>query len=351
MRIGIGSLFGPALLGLGLLGHSAAAQTPTPAPTPTPPAIASPAPMDSAASAARVTEFCNKVVFDRPRTAEEVALAKSCLEAIKLQQEIEKASRPPDIATLLIGMGGMIAAFLALMSAGIGYLAKTNSERRYIKLQETHAKADHERTAAQERALRRETRTLTLLDTLAGDTPPKRSYAATGLISIMQANKEDNRQETDMIVAALLARVRDPALTPGEQKYIGDEIAKFFNARAASYKLSDFNLQQVRLPKAYLAKINAANVDFFESDLSGASFRGATLHNAVFLNAELRGVQFAEANLGGADLRGARLQGALLANASGLEAAKFDASTIADASTTWPRGFDPAARGITIKAG
>jgi hypothetical protein len=285
----------------------------------------------------------------------EIGLAKSCFEAFKLQQEVEKlkldnkkARTPPDLISILLGMGSMIAAFFALIGALIGYYSKSAAERSFAKLQAEHAKAEFERKTVADRNARREERALALLDTLSGDMPAKRSFAVAGLLSNIAANTEEERQETEMVIAALLARVRDPALTLGESKYIADELGKFFKTRSANYKLSAFNLQQARLLKAYWAGLDASNADFFEADLSGSSLRGANLSNAVFLGANLSGVQMAEASLAGADLRGAILKGTLLADAKGIEAAKMDATTIADASTTWPSGFEPATRGVTI---
>jgi uncharacterized protein YjbI with pentapeptide repeats len=347
-------------LGLGLSAH---AQTPAPAPTPTASGPAAPSATATAGqSAEKVTRLCAKVTFDSEMSLAEIALAKQCLEAVKVQQENtklelesarlklenEKANRPPDILSVFLGMGSMIAAFFALIGALIGYYSKSAAERSYAILQARHAKEDYERKTIAERNARREERALSLLDTLSGDSPAKRSFAVAGLLSNIAANTEDERQETEMVISALFARVRDAALTLGESKYIADELGKFFKTRSANYKLADFNLQQARLLKAYWAKLDASNADFFEADLSGSSLRGANLSNAVFLGANLSGVQMAEASLAGADLRGANLKGALLADAKGVEAAKMDATTLADAATTWPPGFDPAARGVKI---
>jgi uncharacterized protein YjbI with pentapeptide repeats len=102
----------------------------------------------------------------------------------------------------------------------------------------------------------------------------------------------------------------------------------------------------VRLAKAYLPDLDGRYADFFEADLSDASLRRAQLQNATFRNANLRNSVFAEADLEGADLRGAHLGGARLDEARNLDKARFNAETTWDRSTSWPAGFDPAARGL-----
>lgn len=361
-------------LALGLFGLSAYAQTPAVSPSAAPGG-----PAAVAQAAETVKRLCAKVTFDSEMTPQEIATAKQCLDAINVQQnnakldlenerlrlEVQKAKAGPDptaqFLSLLATAGPMAAAAFAFMGAVIGYWFKANEERRLAVLQaqhardefarkSTHDKEEFERKAAAERDERREIRALSLLDTLSGDSPAKRSYAVAGLLSNIAANTEDERQETEMIIAALFARVRDTKLELGESKYIADELGKFFRTRSANYKLADFNLQQARLLKAYWAKLDATNADFFEADLTETSLRGANLTGAVFKGANLSGVVFVDAILNGADLRGANLQGALLADAHGLETTKLDATTIANAATTWPPGFDPVARGVTIVA-
>jgi len=352
------------VLAMGLLGVSAHAQTPAPS-SPTTPGLPA-APTAAAQAADKVTRLCANVTFDKEMSQQEITLAKQCLDAINVQQansklelenerlklEVDKAKAPPDptakLFALLATIGPMGAAFFALIGALFGYWSKSNEERKLAQLKSEHARDEFQRKTLAARDERREVRAMALLDTLSGDSPAKRSFAVAGLLSNINANTEDERQETEMVIAALFARVRDPALSLGESKYIADELAKFFRARAANYKIAEFNVQQARLLKAYLAKLDATNADFFEADLSGSSLRSANLTNVIFKDANLSGVVFAEANLGGADLRGANLKGALLADAKGLEAAKMDATTIADAATTWPPGFDHAARGVKM---
>ena len=73
----------------------------------------------------------------------------------------------------------------------------------------------------------------------------------------------------------------------------------------------------------------------------GADLRRADLFGADLEGVDLSGADLNEANLYEADLNGADLGGALLSgvNLTGARANK---------NTTWPKGFDPVAAGVTF---
>ena len=75
---------------------------------------------------------------------------------------------------------------------------------------------------------------------------------------------------------------------------------------------------------------------------AGAYLAGAYLAGAYLAGADLAGANLAGAYLAGADLTGADLAGAYLTGAN-------LAGAIADQFTQWPDGFDPAARGVTVR--
>jgi len=73
------------------------------------------------------------------------------------------------------------------------------------------------------------------------------------------------------------------------------------------------------------------------ANLRGANLRDAYLGGAYLYGADLYGADLYGADLYGADLYGADLRGAYLRDA------------FANKFTRWPDGFDPAARGVTIR--
>jgi len=86
------------------------------------------------------------------------------------------------------------------------------------------------------------------------------------------------------------------------------------------------------LTRAYLAR-----ADLTGAYLAGADLGGAYLTGADLTGADLGGAYLGEAYLAGADLGRAYLGGAYLGRAK------------ADQFTRWPDGFDPAARGVTVR--
>lgn len=104
--------------------------------------------------------------------------------------------------------------------------------------------------------------------------------------------------------------------------------------RPASSRGAQFDGADLR--GAVLAGADLSGADFDGSKLEGASFSGAKLEGASFKGAVLTGARFTDA-----DLRGAHLEGAMLQDVNFDRALLTD--TTSDASTTWPRGFQPPA--------
>lgn len=322
-----------------LVTATAAAQQPAPT---DPVQTVAPAP-----SPAADPSVCADLTRDRPATKDYLDFVKACQETFRLQAEVEqiKTSTANSMFASMVSLGPLFGALVALISAGIGYSMKSGTEKRLMLAQQEH-----------ERATRRENRTMHMLNELSGNDAPRQSFAAAGLLSLIREVMEDARlspaersREASMLVTAMLARLRDPDLRPAEVKYMADGLHKIFSGdkkKPAPFKPSDFNLQQVRLAKAYLADFDGRYADLFEADLSDASLRRAQLQNATFRNANLRNSVLAEADLEGADLRGAHLEGARLDEARNLDKARFNTETTWSRSTTWPAGFDPAARGL-----
>ena len=91
------------------------------------------------------------------------------------------------------------------------------------------------------------------------------------------------------------------------------------------------------LTGADLTGADLYEADLTRADLTGADLTGADLYGADLTRADLTGADLTRADLGGADLGGAYLGGAYLGRAK------------ADQFTRWPDGFDPAARGVTVR--
>jgi len=114
-------------------------------------------------------------------------------------------------------------------------------------------------------------------------------------------------------------------------------------------------LDHVDLHRASLHHCDLSGRDLSGRDLRHADLRGARLEGTLLTGADLRfanlrhadlrgaflaGARLLEADLGGADVRGADLSGA-----RNLAMALLRDAT-ADATTTWPAGFDAAAAGV-----
>ncbi len=101
--------------------------------------------------------------------------------------------------------------------------------------------------------------------------------------------------------------------------------------------LGGANLWGANLGGANLRGANLGGADLGGADLGGADLRGADLWGADLWGADLRGADLWGADLWGADLWGADLGGADLWGAN------------ANEGTRWPDGFDPAARGVSVR--
>jgi hypothetical protein len=106
--------------------------------------------------------------------------------------------------------------------------------------------------------------------------------------------------------------------------------------------LSGANLNRANLPGADLSDANLPGADLSRANLSDAYLSYANLSYANLSDADLSGANLSGANLSGANLSGAYLSGA---NLSGAYLSGADANSLA----TWPTGFDPVARGVTIR--
>ena len=92
-------------------------------------------------------------------------------------------------------------------------------------------------------------------------------------------------------------------------------------------------------------------INFNEADLTRADLRKSKLHSANLQGACLLGARLEQAVLREADLRNADLGEAILYGANfgraELEGARF-ADAKSDATTVWPKGFDPKIAGLLV---
>ena len=117
------------------------------------------------------------------------------------------------------------------------------------------------------------------------------------------------------------------------------------NLRHAYLRYANLGGADLRVANLWEADLRDANLgyaDLRDANLRGADLRGANLGYAYLRGANLGYAYLRGANLGGANLRGANLGGANLRGANLRDA-------FANKFTRWPDGFDPAARGVTIR--
>jgi uncharacterized protein YjbI with pentapeptide repeats len=119
---------------------------------------------------------------------------------------------------------------------------------------------------------------------------------------------------------------------------------------------------------AYLANRELEGICFDSSDLRGSDFTGADLYGAnlsdgnfdscVFVGADLRWAYMYRASFRNADMRDVRFSLSELASPLDLSSVDFSnanldgadfTGAIYDSETVFPDGFDPAARGLTVK--
>jgi uncharacterized protein YjbI with pentapeptide repeats len=111
--------------------------------------------------------------------------------------------------------------------------------------------------------------------------------------------------------------------------------------------ISDANFENAKLRKAVIRYAVASDAKFQGADLQGALLRYSVLSDARFTGADCRGADFSYSLLTDADFSGADLRGAIFSNA--MLGERFDANTVYDETTKFPAGFDPAAKGLTLK--
>ena len=115
--------------------------------------------------------------------------------------------------------------------------------------------------------------------------------------------------------------------------------------------LTDADLRGFDLVGVDLEGVTLMGADLTDANLEGANLYWCLATDAVFERADLRGVCFRGGQLGKADFRYARLQGADFGgdNLSGRDADLTGAALACaeyDASTVFPKGFDPRAAGM-----
>ena len=137
--------------------------------------------------------------------------------------------------------------------------------------------------------------------------------------------------------------------------------ANLYGANLTGADLTGADLIRADLTGAGLTGANLTGADLTGADLTGADLTGADLTGADLTRANLTGAGPTRANLTGADLTGANLTGADLTGADLIRADLTGADltganlygadlteAIACRHTTWPDGFDAAARGVKI---
>lgn len=127
-------------------------------------------------------------------------------------------------------------------------------------------------------------------------------------------------------------------------RFVGQDLT----ASDFSYSvISDADFQNAKLHKAVMKYTVASDARFQRADLRGALLRYSVLTDVRFTEADCRGTDFSYCLLTDADFSGADLRGAIFSNA--MLGGRFDDKTVYDQSTKFPVGFDPKARGLTLK--
>ena len=108
--------------------------------------------------------------------------------------------------------------------------------------------------------------------------------------------------------------------------------------------LKHMNFSGAFMKEAHLQRANLEGALLGFARLEGAHLRFARLEGAYLFGANLKGADLRGAYLEGADLKGADLRGAYLEGAD-LDGANLDRAQYNE-STSFPKGFDPKARGL-----
>jgi len=167
-------------------------------------------------------------------------------------------------------------------------------------------------------------------------------------------NSESDRGPIIEVLSAY-ARTRSPwPVVSGPTKPIDDLTT--MATRAADIQASLTVLG--RIPHVADVPVRLPATDLRKARLRTADLRGALLGSSNLQMSRLTDALLVECDLGGADLRGASLARADLSrsNLCGANLREIDLSqslmrgAAADASTRWPRGFDPMAAGVNLEA-
>jgi len=125
--------------------------------------------------------------------------------------------------------------------------------------------------------------------------------------------------------------------------------------RSERDSLAAADLRAIDFGGCNLQGVCATKADFRGADLRGADLSDADLTGACLESANLRGARLCRTRLSGTSLQGADLRGAdfrardliLALTEDFLAGAEFRGAFYCSA-TSWPRGFDPAARGCVL---
>jgi hypothetical protein len=115
--------------------------------------------------------------------------------------------------------------------------------------------------------------------------------------------------------------------------------------------LRDVDLRRANLQRANLQRANLQRADLWGANLQRANMEGADLQRANLWDAKLQGANMEGAKLQGAKLQGANMEGANMEGAdlwgAYLLGAEMQGAEY-NASTTFPEGFNPEAKGMTL---
>lgn len=291
--------------------------------------------------------------------AEDAGLPRQKLEAevAKLENEAAASSGLRSYGSLVTGAGAVIAAFVALIGAGITIRGQNKElSRQRDEDRASHDRAVEQREAESERDLvaRFSAR---LLD-LGSDSEAVQAGAVVSLLSFLDQGDKAFHHQVRLVLLAnlkvahteavskLLVRAFEQAVSTGEVPYDALEL-DFSEARLDEARLTGLDLTGVRIRGTNLERADLRGSQLREARgrkaiLSGARIQGreTSLFNARLAGATCVGTQFqgsdlVNVHLEGADLRearfdGARLQAAHLEKGADLRGARFDGANVAD---------------------
>ena len=309
----------------------------TPPAAPSAPAVETPPTSPSETLPSVNVADCTTIGAPPPPT--DLASARACLELKRLS-----------IETGWLGLILQASPFLAIL---ISALALLDQQRKHA--------GEMRMAMARDRATQRQAVLRQFLESLSGSDPIPVRFAAASLSNLLgsvihpdaklKSIDKDDLQTARLVMSVAFARLCDPKIDRGQAKHLADSLAKVFLSQNQSkpvLRVRDFNLQNAIMPDAYWKHVDASGADFYGADLSEASFREAKLVEAVFYGATLTktvfiGANLTKSNFQGADVSGANFSGANLTDATNLDRATFDKTTLWDDKTVWPKGFTPPA--------